>query len=44
MGRQAAGCQLWLNPFLMAGARVGSTDKVVGPGQLLPQPALTQDN
>lgn len=38
MGRQVAGCQLWLNPFLMPGTAVGSTDKVAAPGQLLPVP------
>ena len=36
MGRQVAGCQLWLNSFLMPGTAVGSTDKVAAPGQLPP--------
>lgn len=38
MGRQVAGCQLWLKPFLMPGTAVRSTDKVAAPGQLLPEP------
>lgn len=38
MGRQVAGSQLWLKPFLMPGTAVRSTDKVAAPGQLLPEP------
>lgn len=38
MGRQVAGCQPWLSPFLMPGTAVESTDEVAAPGQLLPEP------